>query len=60
MVGNLLKLKYIYVSKGDTLNDPKMIIRETDSKVWEYFVENPLSIIQGFALAVLMAENVYA
>jgi hypothetical protein len=27
MLGNILKLKYIYVSKGDTLSERKMIMR---------------------------------
>ena len=48
---------YIYVSKGDTINDTKMVMRETGNGKWEYFIENPLNIIQGFALSVLMAEN---
>ena len=57
--GNLLKLMYIYVSKGDTINDTKMVLREIEDNVWEYFIENPLNIIQGFALAVLMTESSY-
>lgn len=58
--GNLLKLMYVYVSKGDTVNDTRMVMREVEDHTWEFFVKNPLTVIHGFALAVLMADNCFA
>lgn len=47
-------MKYIYVSKGETMNEPKMVMKENEENVWEYFIENPLTVLQGFALGVLL------